>query len=278
MTQVYIFCYQELHSQRDTKEGLLSENKLKNLVEAMADYSKIPRMRVYHNTCQKVMQPIIENSSFRTKYTCDYGEYRDISMEDMPRAKIHVFCPPLLEYIYIALAIAPPDEGLRTCGFQVVIHPDHRLLDGKLYSAEEARESLLQLYNFVYSNAEGEPIDEIVLPKEYKRRLRFLAARFDQVWMDQCVMAISMDEDPRGPINFSELFSKSEDDGLVASIIVMAGPQVCDNITSTEPLAGSEYPIQQSQIYKLEELGGAGNLYPIRWKTRHFCRIDPPSS
>lgn len=104
-----------------------------------------------------------------------------------------------------------------------------RLLDRKLYSAEEARESLSQLYNFVYSNAEGEPIDEIVLPKEYMRRLRFLAARFDQVWMDQSVTAISMDEDPRGPINFSELFSKSEDDDLVASIIVMAGPHCYDH-------------------------------------------------
>lgn len=57
--------------------------------------------------------------------SCDYSKYRDSSVEDMPRAKIHVFCPPLLKYIYIALAIAPSDEGLRTCEFQVVIQPDH---------------------------------------------------------------------------------------------------------------------------------------------------------
>lgn len=126
----------------------------------------------------------------------------------MPRAKIHVFCPPLLECIYIALAIAPPDEGLRTCECQVVIHSDHRLHDKRIYSAEEARDSLSQLYNFVYSNPEGELIDEIVLHTEHKRRLRFLAARFDKVWMDQCMMAISMNEDPRDPINFLRIIQQ----------------------------------------------------------------------
>lgn len=52
-TQVYIFCCQKLCSQRDTKKELLSGEKLKNLAEVMTGYSKIPRMRIYHNKCQK---------------------------------------------------------------------------------------------------------------------------------------------------------------------------------------------------------------------------------
>ena len=110
----------------------------------------------------------------------DYGEYRNKSLHDEPRAKIQVFCPPLLQYIQFALALAPPDDGLKTCGFDVVIHPDNRLLDRGIYSTEEGHESLSQLYDFIYSNAEsGEPIDGFMLGMERERLCRYLATRFD---------------------------------------------------------------------------------------------------
>ncbi len=62
-------------------------------------------------------------------------------MHDEPRAKIHVYCPPLLQYIQFALALAPPDEVFRTSEFNVVIHPGDRLLDRAIYSAEEGHEA-----------------------------------------------------------------------------------------------------------------------------------------
>ncbi len=240
----------------------------------MEDYSKITGMSDYRKACNKAMQKVINNSSFQAKYTCQYGEYRDKSFDNEPRAKIHVFCPPLLEYIHFALALAPPDEALKTCEFKIVIHPDTRLLDPETYRKEEGDESLLQLYKFVYSNAGlEEPLDEFVLREESERRQGYLATRFDQVWMDQRIMAITIDESPPRALDASEYLSELKGDGQVASIVIMAASQVCDSIISSAPLAGPDYPIQQSEIYELEKRSGASNSSPVFWKTKHFCRI-----
>ena len=81
-----------------------------------------------------------------------------------------------------------------------------------------------------------------------------------------------------GAIDVSDFFSASKGDGQIASIVIMAAPQICDLITSSPPLAGPDWSIQQSQIYELEEVGGACNSSPTFWKTKHFCRISTLSS
>lgn len=221
---------------------------------------------------------MVDTSDFHFKNEYIHGEYRTKTKYGGFRAKIHVFCPPFLDYIHIALAFALPNEGLRTCEFQVMIHPDHRLLDEKLYSAEEARESLLQLCDFVYSEKLGNSIDSVMLPRESEHRSRFLAARFDQVWMDRCLMALSLDECHVDPFDFYQIFKECKKDEQIELIIVMAGPQVCDSITSVPPVATLGYPMQQSQIYKLEYIDGANDDSLIRWKPSHFCSIQPPST
>jgi len=99
------------------------------------------RMSFHDKPRDKVIQRITDNFRFRLDYTCPYGEHRNQSVHDEPRAKIHVFCPPLLQYIQFALALAPPDEVFRTSEFNMVIHPDDRLLDRAIYSAEEGYEA-----------------------------------------------------------------------------------------------------------------------------------------
>lgn len=276
----FIICHQDFPFSKSIKESLFTTFKLERLAEALKDYSQISRMNIYRNACDKIKQKIINTSHFRTRYPSIIGgEYRNTSCIDEPRAKIHVFCPPLLDYIHIALAFSPPDPALRTCLFQVVIHPDHRLRDEKVHSADEARESLSQLCDFVYSNGEqglGEPIDDIVLPLERERRSRFLAARFDQVWMDRCMMAASMDERLSDPIDFSQIFREYQDDNSVQLMVVMAGPQVCNNITSIPPVAGPGYPMQPLQIYKLEKVSDGSEHSVIRWKTLHFGSMHRP--
>ena len=248
---------------------------LESLADDSANFSKIPRKSVYYNACKKVIQRITDDSGFRIRYTCNYGEYRNKSFHDKPRAKIQVFCPPLLQYIQCALALAPPDDGYKPCEFNVVIHPDNRLLDRGIYSTEEGHESLSQLYDFIRSNAEsGAPIDGFMLGMERERLCRYLTTRFDQVWIDQRIAAIATDKCTRDPIGASEFFKESKEHGQVALIVIMADPQVCDSITSTAPLVCPDNPVQQSQIYRLEEFTDVDDTSHFRWKTRYFCRID----
>ena len=245
----------------------------------MEDFSKIMGMSNCQKACKKAMEKVINQSSFQAKYTCHYGEYRDKSIDTEPRAKVHVFCLPLLEYIHFALALAPPDELFKTSEFKVVIHPDTRLLDTKAYSMEEGHESMLQLYKFVDSNAEvKEPIDEFVLSKESERRWGYLATRFDQIWMDQRVTAIIDNKSPRRALDASEFFSALKGYGHIASVVIMAAPQICDLITSSAPLAGPNWPIQNSQVYELEELSDARSSSPTFWKAKYVCRIGTLSS
>ena len=196
--------------QHDTMNNLLSKTVLESLADELEDTLELPSMSGYRNARKKVMQRIIDRSAFQTRYTCDSGEYRVTSSNDWPRAKIHVFCPPLLQYIHFALALAPPDPALKTCEFQVVIHPDDRLLYGA-NNVEEGHESLLQLDDFVRSNAElGEPIDTFVLGVKRESRRQFLAARFNQVWMDQRITALALDKRPDG-IDASTFFRESQE-------------------------------------------------------------------
>ena len=245
----------------------------------MEDFSKIIKMSDFQKACEKAMEKVIKQSSFQAKYTYDYGEYRHKSIDTELRAEVHVFCPPLLEYIHFALALAPPDELFKTSEFKVVIHPDTRLLDTKTYSVEEGHESMLQLQKFVDSNAEvKEPIDKIILPKESERRRGYLATRFDQNWIDQRVKATTDNESPQRAFDASEFFSAVKGYGHIASVVIMAAPQICDLITSSAPLAGSDRPIQQSQIYELEELSDGRSSSPTFWKAKYFCRIGTLSS
>ena len=250
---------------------------LEYLVDEPANASGIPRWSVYHNAREKVIQKITGNPYFRGHYERVYGEYRHKYEPDKARAKIHVFCPPLLQYIRFALALAPPQPALRTSEFDVVIHPDDRLIDRRIYSAETVHKSLLQLCEFVRSNAKvGEPTDTVRLGVERESRCRYLAARFDQVWMDQRVAAVAADEYPRDLIDASDFFRESHEDGQIALMAIMAGPQVCDSITSIAPLVRPNHPVQELQIYKLEELADVTVKSNFRWKTRHFYWIDPP--
>ena len=205
------------------------------------------------------------------------GEYRHCGTK--ARAKIHVFCPPLLQYIHFALALASQNHRLKTHEFQVVIHPDDRLLDEGRYSVKEGRASLSQSYDYVYSRAQpGRPIDTLepgtMLKLESRRQ--YLATRFDQVWMDQRITAIGMGDCTGDPIDASDFFKDSHEAAEVALAVIMAGPQVCDYITRTAPLIGPDNPIKSMQIYRLEELADVDDRSLFRWKTTHFCRINSP--
>ena len=251
-------------------------NRLEFLADTMIYPFRFPGMSTYDNAREKVISKAIETQDFRDRYHCEYGEYRSLT-DTNARAKIHVFCPPLLQYIHFALALAPPDHGLKTCEFQVVIHPDDRLLDWGLYSVEQAHESMLQLNDFVLYNAgRGEPIDTFMLNVKRDSRHRFLATRFDQVWMDQRITALASDNRTGDEVDASEFFRGSKEALEVAFMVLMAGSQVCDNITRTAPLAGSDNPVQPSQIYRLQELADVDDNSLFRWKTTHFCRINSP--
>ena len=192
------------------------------------------------------------------------------------RASIYVFCPPLLQYIHFALALAYADNGGRTCGFhRVVIHPDDRLLDEGLYSIKEGHESLLQLNDFVRSHAVlGE--QRAMLRNKREDRCRWIASCFDQVWMDQRITASASDRRTGDKIDASEFFRASKENHEVALMAIMAGPQICHGITTTAPLAGPDNPVQSSQIYRLEQLDDVDEASLFRWKTTHFCRINSP--
>ncbi len=247
---------------------------LTNLADELANLFKLPSMSAYHNARKKVISKVTDTGEFRFRYKYYHGEYKDKS-GDKPRAKIHVFCPPLLQYIHFALALASPDHGSKTGEFSVIIHPDDRLLDGELYSVEEGHESLLQLNDFVHSNAEvGEPIDTFIQDGKRESRRRFLATRFNQVWMNQRITALALDKRTGDPIDASEFFRESNEGAAVALTVIMAGSQVCDNITRTAPLAGPDNPVQPSQIYSLRQLADVDDTSLFRWKTTHFCRIN----
>ncbi|KAK3166814.1 hypothetical protein OEA41_009939 [Lepraria neglecta] len=159
-----------------------------------------------------------------------------------------------------ALALAPPDDALKTCEFNVVIYPDNRLLDRGIYSTEEGHESLSQLYDFIYSNAEsGEPIDGFVLGTERERLCRYLTTRFDQVWIDQRIAAVATDNCTRDPIGASKFFKESKEHSHVALMVIIAGRSVT-----------------VLQIYGLKEFNDVDDTSHFRWKTRYFCRIDSP--
>ena len=234
----------------------------------------LPGMIAGHNAREKVISKATENRDFRDRYYCDNGEYRKCSSPEA-RAKIHVFCPPLPQYIYLALALASPDYGLETREFQVVIHPDDRLLDEAIYSVEEGYESLLQLSDFLHFSI-GEPIDTSNLDEMRESGRQFLATHFDQVWMDQRITALASDKRTGEKIDASEFFRDSKEALEVALMVIMAGPQACDDITRTAPLACPSNPVQPSQIYTLKELADMDDNSLFRWKTTHFCRINWP--
>ena len=94
--------------------------------------------------------------------------------------------------------------------------------------------------------------------------------------MDQRVSAIATDKCTRDPVGASEFFKESKEHDQVALMVIMAGPQVCNNITSTAPLVCPDNPVQQSQIYRLEEFTDVDDTSHFRWKIRPFCRIDSP--
>ena len=246
----------------------------------MADASKIAGMSDFQRVCKRATDEIINQSRFQARYALDYGEYRDRFTDAELRAKVHVFCPPLLEYIVFALALAPPDEALKTSEFKVVIHPDTRLLDRKNYTMEDGHESMSQIDNFVNLNRElKEPIDEFVLPEESERRQGYLATRFDQIWIDQRVTAMTQNKYPQMPMDAFQFFNTLQGAGQIACIIIMAAPEICDLLMSSTPLVGPDGPIQlqQSQIYELEELSGAQNSSPTQWGIKRFCRISTRS-
>ena len=87
------------------------------------------------------------------------------------------------------------------------MYPNDRLLDEGIYSAKEGHISLLELSCFVRFSANlGEPIDTFKLGGKYNNRSRFLATRFDQVWMDQRITALGLDKRAGAPIDASEFF------------------------------------------------------------------------
>lgn len=248
----------------NTRENLFSGNMLTNLADKLARPSKLPGMSVYQNAREKVMLKAFEHPHFRLCLHTYHGEY--IWKESKDRAKIHVYCPPLLQHIQFALALASANHSLETCEFQVVIHPDDRLLDGDFYSIEERHESLLQLDNFVRSNAQlGDPVDTFKLGVKRESRCRFLATRFDQVWIDQHIMVSASGKRMGEELDASEFFRASKHAGEAALMVIMAGPQICHDITRTAPLVGPDLPVQPSQIYSLEDLGGTNTDSLFKW-------------
>ena len=263
--------------QHDNREDLISRNMLLNLSNSLGDPLKLPDMNAYHNARKKVISKVTNDGNLANRLRSYAGEYYYKWGDEMTRAKIHVFCPPLLQYVYFALALASADHSLKTCEFQLVIHPDDRLLDSKIYSVEEGHESILQLDDFVRSHAElGEPADTFQPGVERESRCRFLATRFDQVWMDQRITDFASDKPAGDKIDASKFFKVSKETLGVPLIVIMAGSQVCDDLTRTAPLAGPDNAVQPSQIYRLEELAGVNEQSLFRWKTRHFCRINSP--
>ena len=260
--------------QHDTTKNLLSRTMLSNLADDFANLFMLPGMGAYHNARQKVISKVTDNGEFRSHFNFIHGEYKT---EYYKKAKIHVFCPPLLQYIHFALALPSPGHGLETLEFEVVIHPDDRLLNGGLYSVEEGHESMLQLNDFVRSNAElAEPIDAFQLGVKRESRQRFLATCFDQIWMDQRITALASDKRTGDEVDASEFFRESKEAAEVVLTVIMAGPQVCDHITGTAPLVGPDNPVQPMQSYRLQELDGVDDRSLFRWKTTHFCRIYSP--
>ena len=254
---------------------VLSEDILLILANSLGDPYELPDMSAYHNAREKVISKVKDNANFRFRYKIRDGEYKQ-TVDGKTRTKIHVFCPPLLQYILFALALASPDGCIKTWEFQLVIHPDDRLFDADLYSAEERHESLLQLDKFLRLHAEFlDPVDA-TLGEVHITRWRFLATQFDQVWLDQRITASASYKRTGDKIDVSEFFKESKEAHEVALMVIMAGPQICNDITRTAPLAGPDNPVQPSQIYRLEELAGVDDVSLFRWKTRYFCRIHSP--
>lgn len=235
---------------------------LLNLFNSLGDPYKLPDMSAYYNARVKVISKVTDNANFRYRYMYYDGEYKT-AITGESHVKIHVFCPPLLQYILFALALASPDPYLKPREFQVVIHPDDRLFDPDLYSAEERHESLLQLSDFVGDNAD---LRELIDTSK-------LTACFNQAWMDQRIMALALDKRTGDSIDAAEFFKESKEGVAVALTVIMAGPQICNYITRTAPLAGPDSPVQPSQIYRLQELADVDDTSLFRWKTTHFCRI-----
>lgn len=251
--------------QHDKREDLLSENILLNLSNSLGDPYKLPDMSAYHNAREKVISKVKENTKFRSWYILRDGEYK-YGIEGKYRVQIHVFCPPLLQYILFALALASPDQCMGIREFRVVIHPDDRLFDADLYSAEERHDSLLQLSDYVRTYADLEELNDSAK----------LATCFNQAWMDQRITALALAKRTGDSIDASEFFKESKEGAFVALTVIMSGPQVCDHITRTAPLACPNNPVQPSQIYRLQELADADDTSQFRWKTTHFCRINSP--
>lgn len=264
--------------QHDDREDLLSRDVLLDLLDLLGNYpgDYCPDVSAYQNDREKVIPKVTDNVKFRSRYENYHDEYW-ASLDGKTRAKIHVFCPPLLQCILFALALHSPNPRLKPCEFQLVIHPDNRLLDGGLYSVEEGHESLVQLDNFVRSNADLEDLfDNSGRGIMRKTQWRFLAALFDEVWMDQRITASASNKRTGEKVDASEFFKESKEAHGVALMFVMAGPQICNDITKTAPLVGPDNPVQPSQVYRLEELADVDDASLFRWKTRYFCRIKSP--
>ena len=94
--------------------------------------------------------------------------------------------------------------------------------------------------------------------------------------MDQRITALALDNRAGGSVDVSEFFKESKEGNAVVLMVIMAGPQVCDDITRTAPLVCPSNPVRPSQIYRLQELADADDTSQFRWKTTHFCRINSP--
>ena len=268
-------CAPELLLRQHNVQILLSETVLERVAGRLADLSNFSKDHpAYGHVRQKVVQRMVDSTDFQASNSLDYGEYRHKNWEGSPRAKLHVFCPPELHYVDFALGLSPPDEIFKTCEFDVQIHLDLRLLDQDIRNAKEGRNSLWDVHEFVRLHADiGEPIDSFKLGTERMHRRQFLAARFDQVWLDQQVEILATGKTIRDPPSASEFFEASKEHVAVAMIVIMGCPEVCKRITSTAPLVSPDTPVQEHRIYRLEEFDKVDHASQLRWKTKHFCQF-----
>ena len=271
--EVYVCCLPEVRLQSEAEPVLLSKTILDDLIFSL-EKSKYSRENAYYSAREKMIQKIIGKEKFRWDYDCIHGEYRQKYQKW--RAKVHVFCPPSLECIKFALALAPPDPIHNKTEFDIVIHLDDRLLDEGI-SMADGKESLSQLDTIVCSYADlGNPVNDFHSLMAHERKCQYVATRFDQVFMDQRVTAMTTQGYRRDAVDAFEYFGEVAQDEQHVSTIIMAGPQVCRSMTSTAPLVPPDFPVQPGQIYNLVELADVDDKSRFRWKTKHFCRIVSP--
>ena len=276
-TQVYIFCYEQPDFGDGIKARLISKEILESLADELSDVPSTLGASTHHNARKKVVRRLTNSPDFQAQHSCDYGRYMRKHFEGSAQAEIHVFCPPLLQYVIFALTLAPPDDGLKACELDVIIHPDIRLLGGENYSKKEKYECLLQLQYFISPIAElEETTNGFVLGEEQEQRRQLLAARFDQVWLDQQAMASATDKAQLDVPSASEYFKATKEHRAAALLIVMGCPEICKRVTSTAPLVSPDNEVQDCHIYRLEEFEDVDNTSYLRWNAKEFCRVDTP--